>query len=50
MRESFRCLNGWPAVIQVALLLSIRFPMSLRQAEDLLHERGIIISHQNVRF
>ena len=28
----------------------IRFPLSLRNVEDLLHERGIDISHEAVRF
>ena len=28
----------------------VRFPLSLRNAEDLLHERGIDISHETVRF
>ncbi len=28
----------------------IRFPLSLRNVEDLLHERGIGINHEAVRF
>ena len=28
----------------------MRFPLSLRNVEDLLHERGIEISHETVRF
>lgn len=28
----------------------VRFPLSLRNVEDLLHERGIDISHESVRF
>ena len=28
----------------------VRFPLSLRNVEDLLHERGIDISHETVRF
>jgi len=28
----------------------VRFPLSLRKVEDLLHERGIDISHETVRF
>jgi len=27
----------------------VRFPLSLRNVEDLLHERGIDISHETVR-
>ena len=30
-------------------MLYIRFPLSLRNVEDLLHERGIEISHETVR-
>jgi len=30
-------------------MLYIRFPLSLRNVEDLLHERGIEISHEAVR-
>jgi putative transposase len=28
----------------------VRFPPSLRNVEDLLHERGIDIGHETVRF
>jgi putative transposase len=31
-------------------MLYIRFPLSLRNVEDLLHERGIEISHEAVRY
>jgi transposase-like protein len=31
-------------------MLYIRFPLSLRNVEDLLHERGIYICHETVRF
>ena len=31
-------------------MLHVRFPLSLRNVEDLLHERGIDISHETVRF
>jgi putative transposase len=31
-------------------MLYIRFPLSLRNVEDLLHERGIEISHETVRY
>jgi transposase-like protein len=30
--------------------MCVRFPLSLRNVEDLLHERGIDISHETVRF
>jgi len=28
----------------------VRFPLSLRQVEDILHERGIDICHESVRY
>lgn len=31
-------------------MLYVRFPLSLRNVEDLLHERGIDVSHEAVRF
>jgi putative transposase len=37
-------------VIRLAVMMYIRFPLSLRNVEDLLHERGIDISHEAVRF
>ena len=39
-----------PEIIQYAVWLYFRFPLSLRDAEDLLCERGIDISHETVRF
>ncbi len=31
-------------------MMYVRFPLSLRKVEDLLHERGIDITHETVRF
>ena len=31
-------------------MMYVRYPLSLRNAEDLLHERGIDITHETVRF
>ena len=31
-------------------MLYVRFPLSLRNVEDLLHERGIDVSHEAVRY
>jgi len=39
-----------PEIIRLAVMLYIRFPLSLRNVEDLLHERGIDITHEAVRF
>jgi putative transposase len=49
-RSPFRCFKTSPEVIRLAVMMYIRFPLSLRNVEDLLHERGIEISHKTVRF
>jgi len=46
----FRCFKTSPEVIRLAVMLYIRFPLSLRNVEDLLHERGIDVSHETIRF
>ena len=50
MRNPFRYFNSSPEVIRLTVMMYIRFPLSLRQVEDLLHERGIDICHETVRF
>jgi transposase-like protein len=37
-------------VIRLAVLLYVKYPLSLRHVEDLLAERGIDISHETVRY
>lgn len=39
-----------PEIIEYAVWLYFRFSLSLRDVEDLLAERGIIVSHETVRF
>ena len=46
----FRYFKTSPEIIRLALMLYVRFPLSLRNVEDLLHERGVEISHETVRF
>jgi putative transposase len=46
----FKYFKTSPEIIRLAVMLYIRFPLSLRNVEDLLHERGIEISHETVRF
>jgi putative transposase len=45
----FRYFNSSPEVIRLAVLMYVRFPLSLRNVEDLLFERGIDICHETVR-
>ncbi len=40
MRNPFRYFNSSPEVIRLAVMMYIRYPLSLRQVEDLLFERG----------
>ena len=35
--------------VRLAVKMYIRFPLSLRNVEDLLHERGVEVSHETVR-
>jgi putative transposase len=49
-RSAFRYFKTSPEIIRLAVMLYIRFPLSLRNVEDLLHERGIEVSHGTVRF
>jgi len=46
----FKRFHSSPEIIRLAVMLYIRFPLSLRNVEDLLHERGIDVSHETVRF
>jgi putative transposase len=45
----FKRFNSSPEVIRLAVLMYVRFPLSLRNVEDLLFERGIDICHETVR-
>ncbi len=46
----FRYFKTSPEIIRLAVLMYVRFPLSLRNVEDLLHERGIDVSHETVRY
>jgi putative transposase len=48
--DPFKYFHSSPEVIRLAVMLYVRFPLSLRNVEDLLHERGIDISHETVRY
>jgi transposase-like protein len=45
----FRRFHSSPEVIRLVMLMYVRFPLSLRNVEDLLFERGIDICHETVR-
>jgi putative transposase len=50
MTNPFRYFKTSPEIIRLAVMMYVRFPLSLRNVEDLLHERGIDISHETVRY
>ncbi len=49
MTNPFRYFKTSPEIIRLAVMMYVRFPLSLRQVEDLLHERGVDICHETVR-
>ena len=49
-RDPFKYFKTSPEIIKLAVMMYVRFPLSLRNVEDLLHERGIEVSHESVRF
>ncbi|MEW9919602.1 IS6 family transposase [Marimonas sp. MJW-29] len=49
-RSPFKYFKTSPEIIRLAVMLYIRFPLSLRNVEDLLHERGVDVSHEMIRY
>ena len=45
----FRYFHSAPEVIREVVMLYVRFPLSLRNVEDLLFERGFDLCHETVR-
>ncbi len=45
----FRYFSSSPEVIRQVVIMYVRFPLSLRNVEDLLFERSIDICHETVR-
>jgi hypothetical protein len=50
MRNPFRYFNSSPEIIRLTVMMYIRYPLPLRQVEDLLFECRIDICHATVRF
>jgi putative transposase len=46
----FKYYKTSPEIIKLAVMYYVRYPLSLRQVEDILHERGIDICHETVRY
>ncbi|WP_340151982.1 IS6 family transposase [uncultured Sneathiella sp.] len=49
MKNPFRYFKTSPEIIRLAVMMYVRYPLSLRQVEDILHERGIDVSYDTVR-
>lgn len=47
--NAFRYFHSSPEVIRMVVMLYVRYPLSLRNVEDFLFERGIDLCHETVR-
>ncbi|GGB67308.1 hypothetical protein GCM10011503_15140 [Henriciella pelagia] len=47
-KSSFRYFKTSPEIIRLAVMMYVRFPLSLRNVEDLLHERAIEACYETV--
>lgn len=45
----FRDFKTFPGVVRLAVMLYVRFPLSFRNVEEMLHKRGIDSSDETVR-
>lgn len=45
----FRYFHSSPEIIRMVVMLYVRYPLSLRNVEDLLFERGYDLCHETVR-
>ncbi len=46
----FRYFKTSAKIIRLAVMMYVRFPLSLRNVEELLQERGVDICHETVRY
>ena len=49
MSNPFRYFNRSPEVIRLVVMMYVRYPLSLRNVEDLLAERGLDVSYETIR-
>ena len=49
MKNPFRYFNSSPEIIRLAVMMYIRYLLSLRQVAELLFEKGVDIRHETVR-
>ena len=46
----FLRFNSSAQIIRLVVTMYVKYPLSLWNVEDLLHERGIDVCHETVRF
>jgi putative transposase len=46
----FKYFKNSPEVIRLAVMYYVRYPLSFRQVEDILHDHGFDICHVTVRY
>ena len=49
-QNPFKYYKTSPDIIRLAVMYYVRYPLSYRQVEDILHERGIDICYETVRY
>ena len=49
-KTPFYRVNSSPEIIRLVMMMYAKYPLSLRNVEDLLHEREIDVCHETVRF
>lgn len=49
-KNLFKYFKTSHEIIRLGVMYYVRSPLSFRQVEDILHERGIDISHETIRF
>ena len=49
-KNPFKYFKTSPEIIRLAVMYYLRYPLSFRQVEDILHDRGMDISYETVRF
>lgn len=49
-QDPFKYYKTSPEIIKLAVMYYVRYPLSLRQVEDILYERGIDVCHETIRY
>lgn len=49
-KDPFKYFHSSLEIIRLTVMMCVRFPILLRNVEDLLHERGVDLSHETVRY